>query len=87
MAAKFPNATDKQIADREAYYHKNGSPGLSAGVVIPAPFAYVQQQPEIVTAGAAAQKAQAGGTTVHNSGVVMNHDDKPNKFLQPGKKA
>ena len=73
MATKFPNATDKQIDDREQAAFEG-----QIAVEADGKQRFIDQQ------GTA---AQSGHAVVGNSGVIGWHDDKTFKgFDQPGKK-
>ena len=75
MAAPlYPNATDKQIADREQAAYEGQIPVNESGTLR-----------EIIVDEST--KIQSGATVVRNSGVILNWDDKPWKFENPGKRA
>jgi hypothetical protein len=69
----YPNATDKEMVDREQAAYEGQPPVNETGTL------------RAIISGEQT-KAESGGAYVHNSGVIMNHDDKPWKFEQPGKK-
>ena len=73
MATKFPNTTDKQIIDREQAAYEGQPPVNETGTL------------RAIVAGESS-KAESGTVMTHHSGVIMNHDDKPWQFPQPGKK-
>jgi hypothetical protein len=71
MATKYPNSTDKQIADRENAAFDGQIPVL-------------ETQPTKFIIGGQSSQVQSGKTVVGNAGVVKNWDDGV-KFVNPGK--